>query len=327
MGDVAMTVPVLSSLAKQCNVEITVLTMKAFAPMFANIPNLTVFPLDKKGKHKGFFGLLRLRHQLKKFNFDAIADLHNVLRSQILKSMFVFDEAEFAVINKGRDEKRDLITFGPTKQLKSSTERYKEVFEELGFTFNIEFDSIFDQKPKLPEIFTEVFGEKKEKWVGIAPFAKHTGKIYPLEKMEKVVASLCLEPNIKLFLFGNGEEEMQILSSWTSKYKSAHTMPDGVRLPEELILMSHLDVMLSMDSANMHLASLVGTPVVSIWGATHPFAGFLGWKQSEENIVQIDLACRPCSIFGNVPCKRKDYACLNWIEPEAIVSRILKNLE
>lgn len=182
MGDVAMTVPVLSSLAKQCDVEITVLTMKAFAPMFANTPNLTVFPLDKRGKHKGFFGLLRLRHQLKKFNFDAIADLHNVLRSQILKAMFVFDEAEFAVVNKGRDEKRNLILNGACTQLKTSTERYKEVFEELGFKFDLEFDSIFDQKPELPEIITEAFGEKDDKWIGIAPFAKHKGKIYPLEK-------------------------------------------------------------------------------------------------------------------------------------------------
>lgn len=78
-------------------------------------------------------------------------------------------------------------------------------------------------------------------------------------------------------------------------------------LREELILMSNLDVMVSMDSANMHLASLTGTPVVSVWGATHPYAGFLGCNQKEENAVQVSMPCRPCSIFGNKPCQRGDY--------------------
>ena len=86
--------------------------------------------------------------------------------------------------------------------------------------------------------------------------------------------------------------------------------------------MSHLDVMISMDSSNMHLASLTDTPVVSIWGATHPFAGFLGWRQTTDNAIQISLDCRPCSIFGNKPCLRGDYACMQNIAPETIVEKV-----
>jgi ADP-heptose:LPS heptosyltransferase len=91
---------------------------------------------------------------------------------------------------------------------------------------------------------------------------------------------------------------------------------------QELILMSHLDVMISMDSANMHLASLTNIPVVSVWGATHPYAGFLGWKQSPDNAVQIDLPCRPCSIYGNKPCLRGDFSCMKNISPDLIVNRV-----
>ena len=86
--------------------------------------------------------------------------------------------------------------------------------------------------------------------------------------------------------------------------------------------MSHLELMVSMDSANMHLASLVNTPVVSIWGATHPYTGFMGWNQKLENAVQVDLPCRPCSIFGNKPCLRGDYACLNSITPDMVFSKV-----
>ncbi len=86
--------------------------------------------------------------------------------------------------------------------------------------------------------------------------------------------------------------------------------------------MRGLRVMLTMDSGNMHLASLVGTRVVSIWGATHPFAGFLGFGQSEDDCIQRDLPCRPCSIYGNKACKFGDYRCMD-IAPEEIVGKLM----
>jgi ADP-heptose:LPS heptosyltransferase len=92
---------------------------------------------------------------------------------------------------------------------------------------------------------------------------------------------------------------------------------------DELRLMNSLDVMLSMDSANMHLASLVDIPVVSVWGATHPYAGFYGYNQNPINAVQVDMPCRPCSVFGNKPCRYGAYDCFNQIKPEMIVEKIM----
>ena len=84
-----------------------------------------------------------------------------------------------------------------------------------------------------------------------------------------------------------------------------------------------MDIMLTMDSANMHLASLVGTPVVSIWGATHPNVGFYGFRQDPNNAVQIDLDCRPCSVFGNKPCANSEqYACMNRISETSVIDKI-----
>ena len=94
----------------------------------------------------------------------------------------------------------------------------------------------------------------------------------------------------------------------------------------DYILMSHLNVILTMDSANMHLASLTNTPVVSIWGATHPYAGFMGWNQSIDNALQSDIDCRPCSIYGNKRCKLGNYPCLNNIKPEQVVEKIVLTL-
>lgn len=189
-----------------------------------------------------------------------------------------------------------------------------------------DFKSIFSTGNGDLSILHSVISPKQEgeKWIGIAPFAAHKGKIYPVKLMEQVINKLISDhDNIRIFLFGRGSKESDIFSIWCKKYKQCIFVSDSIeQIYEELILMSHLNVMISMDSANMHLASLVNVPVVSVWGSTHPYSGFMGWNQSESNAVQIDLPCRPCSIYGNKPCLRGDYACLNNIPPEQITERV-----
>ena len=91
--------------------------------------------------------------------------------------------------------------------------------------------------------------------------------------------------------------------------------------------MLHLDFLLSRSSANMQLAFLLGPPVVSVWGAAHPYAGFLGYNQKKENAVGLPLECRPCSIFGNKACIKGDYECLNNLSYKDIIARIYAILD
>ena len=170
--------------------------------------------------------------------------------------------------------------------------------------------------------FCETQKEDNETWIGIAPFAKHPAKVYPLEKMEQVIKTLGERKNTTIFLFGGGEEEKRQIAELCAKYPNVKAAQSQQGLKGELALMGQLDVMLSMDSANMHLASLAGTRVVSLWGGTHPYAGFMGWKQKAEDCIQLDLPCRPCSVYGNKPCLRGDYACMNGIAPEQIIEKL-----
>jgi ADP-heptose:LPS heptosyltransferase len=199
--------------------------------------------------------------------------------------------------------------------LKSSLERYQKVFEDLGYDASLDFTSLFDSKDQKDEIR-----------IGVAPFAKHQGKIYPFEQMGEVIRLLAGKPNTRIFLFG-GKEESELLDKWSKKHKQVESVAGQLPFSDELLLMNNLDVMVSMDSANMHLASLVQTPVVSIWGSTHPYAGFYGFNQNPENAVQVDMECRPCSIFGNKSCLRGDYACMKQITPEMIVEKVEKYLK
>lgn len=330
MGDVAMTVPVVYSLARTYpDIRITVLSRAFARPLFADLaPNVSFMEADLKHEYRGLKGLNALYRRLTAKNFTAIADFHDVLRSSYLRARFNFDRYRVEHIDKHRAGRRQLTSFNKKKLMQQPTafQNYADVLARLGYPVTLGFTSIFPPEGGNLNLLPACIGPKKsfEEWIGIAPFAAHEGKIYPPAKMEKVVERLLDSyPQARLFFFGKGEAENKYFQQWCSRWPQCTWAGNTLEnMYQELILMSHLDVMLSMDSANMHLASCVGTPVVSVWGATHPYAGFMGWNQDPANAVQVDLPCRPCSIYGNKPCMRGDFACMNQIAPEMIVDRI-----
>ena len=331
MGDVAMVVPVVYSLAQQYpDVRITVLSRTFARPLFEDLaPNVNFMAADLKKEYHGIKGLNALYRRLAAKQFTAVADLHNVLRSEYLRLRFNIGHYRVEHINKHRKGRRR-ITAKHAKRLEqqpTSFENYVEVFKKLGYPVEIHFKSIFPEGEKgnlnmLPKGIN--VKNSFEQWIGIAPFAAHEGKVYPPRLTHQVIEQLLKKyPKARIFLFGRGKQEDQYFKEWCQIHPECLYVSHQLEsLHQELILMSHLDAMVSMDSSNMHLASLTGTPVVSVWGATHPYAGFLGWGQSTDNIVQIDLECRPCSIYGQKPCRRGDYACMNGIAPETIVDKI-----
>ena len=294
-----MAVPVVRMAAEQNpEVEFTVLSHQRMADLFAGMPGNVVFhgvDLKQTSLREIVAGLGR---------FDLVADLHDVWRSRYIQIAMLLKGARVRTIRKGRLERFLLIHHLRAQALKHTTVRYTEVLQRLGLRVS-----------DLPAVHQEA-GEG----VGIAPFAAHRGKIYPLERMEEVVHLLSARGE-RVVLFGGGSKEQEILDMWAKKYKGVESVAGKYRIAEEMEIMRRLRVMVSMDSANMHLASLAGTRVVSVWGATHPKSGFLGFGQSEEDCIQRDLRCRPCSIYGNKKCQYGDYRCLD-IAPEEVILRV-----
>ncbi|MBR5081372.1 MAG: glycosyltransferase family 9 protein [Bacteroidales bacterium] len=320
LGDIAMSVPVVHDLAVQYpDLDITMLSREMARPLFESMPeNVHFIAADLKGRHKGLLGLCRLWRDAHLNDSDYIADFHGVLRTWWLRTEGCLRRKKVAKIDKGRKGKKALTRQEDKVLVQQATsfERYAKVLEQLGFPTKLEFEKLDYSS------FCETQKAPGETWIGIAPFAKHEAKVYPLEKMEQVIKALSERANTTLFLFGGGAEESQQIEALCAKYDHVQPAKNPQGLKGELALMGQLDVMLSMDSANMHLASLVGTPVVSVWGGTHPYAGFLGWNQKTEDCVQLDLPCRPCSVYGNKPCQRGDYACMNGITPEQIIGKL-----
>lgn len=317
LGDVAISLPVLYSVARNYpEHNFYFVTRKGYARMFVNTPaNLHIIPVDLK-VYDGLRGLSRLySEQLKGLKIDAVADIHNVLRSWILDFRFKLNGARIAKREKSKAERAKLLrrTNKDLTPLKPYYQRFADVFERLGYPVRWDFDSLDVQTP-------DAFPSDC-KYIGIAPFSANNGKVYPLEQTKRVVELLSAIKGVKVLLFGGGAEEKRMLEEWASGYKNVESLAGRYSMAEELGIMKALKVMFSMDSANMHLASLVGTSVLSLWGPSHPAVGFRPWGQSPDSYIQLDLPCRPCSEWGAKPCYRGDWACMK-IEPELIVNRI-----
>ena len=324
MGDVAMTIPVIRALTeKHPEIKITFLSKAFLKPLFDDIPNVTFYAADVKNKHKGVLGLHKLSKELKELNITHVVDLHNVLRSKILRNFLKFSTKNIAVIDKGRSEKKALtrIENKVFKQLKTSFERYADVFRKLNFSVDIT-NPIKLGKPTLAKSIFDLIGKKQKNWIGIAPFAAYDAKMYPLDLMQKVIDKLS-EKNTVL-LFGGGEKEVKILSEIEQKNNDIISVAGKLNLKNELNLIAHLDCMLAMDSGNAHFAAMLQIPTITIWGATHPFAGFAPFNQPKENCVLPDLEKYPnipCSIYGNKICDGYEDV-MRTISPEKVIKKV-----
>ncbi len=310
LGDVAMTLPVIYSVARQYpDVQLTVVTRPFFRRLFLNPPRNVKF-IDFTAK--SFKELLTFIHRIKAKEYTAVADLHDVLRTRIIRQFLRLKGLTVSSVDKDRNGRKQLTNRKSRDFQRSYIDRYADVFARLDLPVKVDFKSLVDTS-------TPRCG------VGIAPFARYRTKTYPPEKMEEVARALT-DRNIAVYLFGSRGEEEKTLQEWVARNPKLNLMAGKLTIEEELAAMGRIEVMVSMDSANMHLASLAGTPVVSIWGSTIPQCGFLGYGQTPDRAVWLDIECQPCSVAGLAECPIGNYACLKNIQPQTIVNKIIQNL-
>lgn len=329
MGDVALTTPIISGMRQQYpDVEIVMLTRQVYEPFFSSLKGMKFFFPDLQDRHMGLSGIIRLFRDLKKQNIDRVIDLHDVLRSKILRILFRISGIPVSVIDKGRIEKRSVITGKRKVQLKHTVQRYSDVFARAGFPLEPFKGIPIIPRPESIKTAEPYINSGSEINIGVAPFAKHKLKIWPLENLIRLLQLLSENHKCRFFLFG-GEEDTERIAELQKSIPGSLNVTGKFSLDEELGLISQLDLMIAMDSFNMHIAALTGIKVVSIWGGTDPLSGFGAWMQPESHSIRIpvdELTCRPCTIYGKGECGRGDFACMNWLTPE-LVFRKMKKLD
>lgn len=331
MGDVALTVPVIRGfLADNPNYQVILVTRKMFFPFFSKIERLILVEFDAKGKHAGVLGMWKLAKEINaNYKIETMIDLHNVLRTHIL-SFFLKKSAVYR-LDKGRKEKEQMTRQKNKvrKVLKHTTDRYIEVFARAGITCRI-LPGPWLLPEKASEDAEKVLAViRKDKLIfasiGIAPFAKHKEKMWPLEKTRKLIELLSETKKVKVYLFGAAGSEANLLKLIADTHQNVMNLAGVMSIADEINIMKELKMMVTMDSGNMHLASLAGTRVMSIWGATHPDVGFapLGDNQTlQMQASQEEVNCRPCSVFGDKKCFRGDFICMNAVTVDNVFKQL-----
>jgi len=319
LGNVAMTVPLVASLSKRYPDDRFIIAgKKKLDAMFASMPNVVYREVDNHLNWHGVWQLWKmLRHET-----NAVIDLQDVPRTRALDFLMRLSGKKVTRVRYGRVRKHLITLFGIKRaSLPSEFERYSDAFRRAGLETDYSFEALKINREAATAVH-DTFGDKEGQWVGLAPFAKSRSNMLPYRVTKDIIEQLTQRLDTRVFLFGAGTIECEMLRQWSSVFPRTVSVAGQLSLAEELELMRQLDVMICMDSANQHLSSLVGLRAISVWCATHPIIGFMGWKQRPEDIIQrTDLRCRPCSCHGTNHCRYGNYACRQ-IEAETIIQRI-----
>ncbi len=326
MGDVALIAPVIRELKNQYpDTTITLVTRSAFTSLFYSIDGLKIFTPDYQNRHKGLTGIINLFRDLRKLKkIDYVIDLHNVLRSKLLRWLFLLSGVPASVIGKGRTEKRRVLQGKNKVQLKHTVERYRDVLEKAGFPVLPETGPWIIPSEEAQKRVSGLMTETGLLHIGVAPYAKHDLKMWPEENMIRLLGLIAGRYKVRFWLFGGNEETAQLIS-FQNRVPESVLVAGTLSLDEELAMMSRLKFMIAMDSSNMHMAALTGTKTISIWGGTDPLTGFGAWQQPDNYSVRIpveELTCRPCTVYGKGTCRRGDFACMKWLTPEMVLKTI-----
>ena len=327
MGDVALLTPVIRALKKEYpDIEVTLVTKEAFNVFFSSVPGLHLINPDFKGRHSGLKGILSLCREITETaKPDLVVDLHNVIRTWIMKLHFWTKRIKTYTLDKGRAEKRAIIKGKNKVPLKHTTEKYLETFRKVGLKFELDAGKSIIIPGNLEGKTGEILPKGNLINIGIAPFTRHVLKEWPVSSMNKLLRMIYRKTPCN-FLFFGGPDESDRIGELCSGIPNSLNLAGKVSLGEELAMMGRLEFMIAMDSANMHMAALAGTKVISLWGATDPIIGFSPWIQPDSYAVKIpfeELNCRPCTIYGKGKCKRGDFACMTWLTPEMVFERIV----
>lgn len=317
LGDVAMTLPVIYSVARSYPATtFLMVTRPFFAKLFVNRPaNVEVHAVDLAADYHGFRGLRRLVSELAALRPDAVADLHNMSRSWVIDNYFRLKNIPVAMVDKQRRQRRAMLSHGVEQE--SFINRYFDVFARLGLPAEPQFSSLYKRGE-----WADAPVVVKHPAIGIAPFARYFNKTYPLDMMSQAIG-LLIGKGYHVYLFGAPGAETEALQKIAPEYgEMCECIAGRYDLTEEMAIIARMDVMVCMDSANQHIAALTGTPVLTIWGGTTPACGFAAFGSEPGNAIVANLDCQPCCVAGAPTCPRSTLACMMQIEPPMLAERV-----
>ncbi|MFA5405030.1 MAG: glycosyltransferase family 9 protein [Ignavibacteria bacterium] len=328
-GDVILTLPILEAIKEKfADTKISFLCIPNTASILLNNPFIDeVIIYDKKGSQKGILQFRKFLNIIKSKNFDLIISPHRSLRSTMIsyfskvKDTISFDTSAFSSKYK-------------------TTVVYKKNVHEIVRNFSLLAPlGIVRNEIIPPKLFTlerdiyvvdKLLSEFKigedEKFVTIAPGSVWFTKAYPEIKFAKMI-SLLNEFNVKIVLVG-GEDDIGLCAMIKVLCRNSKVCNAAGKLTylQSADLIRRSKVLVTNDSAPLHLANAVDTKVIAVFGATIPEFGFYPYGKNDYIFQVNGLKCRPCGIHGGNRCPIKTFECMNKIDETDIALEVMKSV-
>jgi heptosyltransferase-2 len=326
IGDAILTLPMIQVLHKQYpNLAIDVVVVPRAAELFTNHPDIReIFPYDKRS-FGGVLGYFRLRKRLRSREYDLAIVPHRSVRS--------------AMIAKGaKIPVRIGFDLSSAPKRFTETVRYRENIHEsernisLLKPLQIEVkETIYPdlypsrQDHKAVENFLLANGfRNSQQLIGIAPGTVWNTKRWLKERFAQLAQELSKAGNFVVLIGGNDDvnlcKEIEDLAAHPSVINAAGKLS----LLKSAALIQRCSVLVSNDSAPMHIAVAMKTQVVGIFGATVPSFGFAPYGQHDVVVETIGLTCRPCTRHGGKQCPIKTFECMDRIRVEEVFQIVMR---
>lgn len=316
IGDIVLTTPVIRNLKKQLpHAEIHYCTKNSFRSIVENNPYISkVHTLDQS--------LRKLIQELRKENFDYLIDLHNNLRTSIIKSAVRAKSYTFKKLNF---EKWLLVRFKINKLPNVHVvDRYMDAVKPLGIVNDEKgLDYFIPAKDEVePDWLPESF---RKNYIAFVIGAAHATKKLPVERM----IELCDRINKPIILIGGKEDATngEVIENFFRRRKENAGYEPGLEklnkkaevfnacgkfnLNQSASLVKNARLVFSHDTGLMHIAAAFKKEIISIWGNTTPFFGFYPYKTKFTILENNKIGCRPCSKIGYKKCPKEHFKCMN----------------
>ena len=325
IGDAILTLPLLQSLKVHYpESSIDVIVVPRTAEIFAHHPAIgQIIQYDKRGNDRGLKGLWRLRNKLIGQKYDLVIVPHRSLRSAFLTWLLK------PTMSIGFDKSAGHWLFKKTVRYNSLAH---EIERNLSLLSPLKLPEVGTGLPRLypskedVQIIDSIVAEnglnRYKNIVAVAPGTIWNTKRWPSDRFAAVCRHIASE-NVAIVLVGGGEDTelcKEVLEA--SQAKNVFSVAGKLSLLQSAELIRRCTVLISNDSAPMHIAVAVGTPVVAIFGATIPEYGFAPRGPFDIVLEMKGLPCRPCSIHGGTTCPIKTFDCMLSIAPEIVVKNV-----
>jgi heptosyltransferase II len=325
IGDAILALPLIQILKQQYpQASIDVVVVPRTADIFAHHPAISsIIQYDKRGIDRGILGVWRLAKKLRKEKYDLAVVPHRSFRSALVTWILN------PTISIGFDRSACRWFF---KNIVPYDHTAHEIERNLALLNPLKLPNVPSQLPKLFPSKTDIQKidiimkdynlDRYKNIIAVAPGTLWNTKRWPSERFASVCRQLVSNQCAIVLLGGKEDEELCQAVKQAVQDDSLFNLAGRLSLLQSAELIRRCSVLLSNDSAPMHLAVAMETPVVAIFGATVPEFGFSPRGPSDVVIETKGLKCRPCSIHGGNACPIKTFTCMLSISPEVVVNRL-----